>query len=60
VAAPAATGDASQRWLLNSNGQIVNEGSGKCLDVSGEATADGSKVNLYSCSGGANQAWFRQ
>ncbi|MFD7402082.1 glycoside hydrolase [Streptomyces sp. NPDC059866] len=54
------TGDAAQRWLLNSNGQIVNEASGKCLDVSGQATADGSRVILYSCTGGTNQAWFRQ
>ncbi|RZB15396.1 beta-glycosidase [Streptomyces sp. F001] len=54
------TGDAAQRWLLNSNGQIVNEASGKCLDVSGQATADGSQVILYSCTGGTNQAWFQQ
>ncbi|MFC3574586.1 glycoside hydrolase [Streptomyces yaanensis] len=54
------TGDGTQRWLLNSNGQIVNEASGKCLDVSGQATADGSKVILYSCDGGSNEAWFRQ
>ncbi|MBV7695893.1 glycoside hydrolase [Streptomyces sp. TRM70350] len=54
------TGDVTQRWLLNSNGQIVSEASGKCLDVSGQATADGSKVILYSCTGGANQAWFRR
>ncbi|MFE5031678.1 glycoside hydrolase [Streptomyces sp. NPDC056683] len=54
------TGDASQRWLLNANGQILSEASGKCLDVSGQATADGSKVILYSCNGGANEAWTRQ
>ncbi|CAL9408387.1 hypothetical protein SUDANB105_01598 [Streptomyces sp. enrichment culture] len=54
------TGEATQRWLLNGNGQIVSEASGKCLDVSGQATADGSRVILYSCTGGANQAWFRQ
>ncbi|MFD3497157.1 glycoside hydrolase [Streptomyces sp. NPDC058676] len=60
VASPTATRDASQQWLLNSNGQVVNEGSGKCLDVGGQATADGSKVSVYSCNGGANQAWFRQ
>jgi Ricin-type beta-trefoil lectin domain len=57
---PAATatgaGDAAQRWLLNSDGQILNEASGKCLDVSGQATADGSKVILYSCDGGSNEA----
>ncbi|MFJ9862803.1 glycoside hydrolase [Streptomyces sp. NPDC101165] len=56
----AATGDGAQRWLLNSNGQIVNEASGTCLDVSGQATADGSKVILYSCNGGTNEAWTRQ
>ncbi|MGY5052809.1 glycoside hydrolase [Streptomyces sp. 900105755] len=60
TAVPDPTGDASQRWLLNANGQILSEASGKCLDVSGQATADGSKVILYSCNGGANEAWTRQ
>ncbi|MEU0004384.1 glycoside hydrolase [Streptomyces sp. NPDC006314] len=53
-------GDGTQRWLLNSNGQIVNEASGTCLDVSGQATADGSKVILHSCNGGPNEAWYRR
>ncbi len=53
------TGDPGQRWLLNANGQILGEASGKCLDVSGQATADGSKVILYSCNGGANEAWSK-
>lgn len=59
TAAPDYTGDATQRWLLNANGQIVSEASGKCLDVSGQATADGSKVVLYTCNGGANEAWSK-
>lgn len=54
------TGAAGQRWLLNANGQVVSEASGKCLDVSGQATADGSRVILHSCTGGTNQAWFRR
>ncbi|MEU6551247.1 glycoside hydrolase [Streptomyces sp. NPDC046915] len=54
---PEYTGDASQRWLLNANGQILSEASGKCLDVSGQATADGGKVILYSCNGGSNEVW---
>lgn len=53
----AVTGDGTRRWLLNGNGQIVNEASGKCLDVSGRATADGSKVILHSCTGGTDEAW---
>ncbi|MEU5708590.1 RICIN domain-containing protein [Streptomyces flaveolus] len=38
----------------------MNDASGKCLDVSGQATADGSRVILYRCTGGANEAWTRQ
>ncbi|MFI1072816.1 ricin-type beta-trefoil lectin domain protein [Streptomyces puniciscabiei] len=57
TATATATGDGTQQWLLNGNGQIVNEASGTCLDVSGQATADGSEVILYSCNGGTNEAW---
>ena len=53
------TGSPDQRWLLNANGQILSEASGKCLDVSGQSTADGSRVILYSCNGGANEAWSK-
>ncbi|MFD4602778.1 glycoside hydrolase [Streptomyces sp. NPDC058464] len=60
TAATDPTGDASQRWLLNANGQILSEASGKCLDVSGQATADGSKVILYSCNSGSNEVWTRR
>jgi O-glycosyl hydrolase len=54
------TGDGSRQWLLNSNGQVVSEASGLCLDVGGQATAEGSKVGLWTCNGGPNQAWFKQ
>ncbi|MFF7172471.1 glycoside hydrolase [Streptomyces pseudovenezuelae] len=57
---PETTRDGSQQWLLNSNGQVVSEASGTCLDVGGQATADGSRVGLWTCNGGTNQAWFRQ
>lgn len=60
AASASYSGDATQRWLLNGNGQIVNEASGRCLDVSGQATADGSEVVLYRCTGGANEAWTRR
>ena len=42
------------------NGQVVSEASGTCLDVGGQATAEGSKVGLWTCNGGTNQAWFKQ
>lgn len=31
--------------------------AGKCLDVAGAATADGTPVQLYSCNGTAAQRW---
>ncbi|MEV8438017.1 ThuA domain-containing protein [Actinosynnema sp. NPDC051121] len=31
--------------------------SGKCVDVNGQSTADGTKVQLWTCSGGDNQKW---
>ncbi|MFC3381017.1 ThuA domain-containing protein [Couchioplanes azureus] len=31
--------------------------AGKCLDVAGAGTADGTKVQLYTCNGTAAQTW---
>src|SRR5262249_52925960 len=31
--------------------------SGRCLDVDGESTSDGARVQQYGCHGGANQRW---
>ncbi|MEV5891677.1 extracellular catalytic domain type 1 short-chain-length polyhydroxyalkanoate depolymerase [Nonomuraea fuscirosea] len=38
-------------------GQIRGVGSGRCLDVPGAATADGTQVQLWDCNGRANQQW---
>ncbi|WP_219501909.1 extracellular catalytic domain type 1 short-chain-length polyhydroxyalkanoate depolymerase [Nonomuraea ceibae] len=38
-------------------GQIRGTGSGRCLDVPGAATADGTAVQLWDCNGRANQQW---
>ena len=35
----------------------VNPQSGKCLDVSGNNSADGTSVHLWTCAGAANQKW---
>lgn len=32
-------------------------GLGKCLDVTGNGTADGTPVQLWDCFGGGNQRW---
>ncbi|QFQ96802.1 family 43 glycosylhydrolase [Streptomyces phaeolivaceus] len=36
---------------------IVNRNSGKCLDVEGGNTADGTNIFQWTCTGGANQKW---
>jgi alpha-galactosidase len=59
----APNGQANQRWRVRDVGnglnEVVNVGSGRCLDVYGgtSATADGVKVVQWTCSGGANQRW---
>ncbi|MBB4912806.1 ThuA domain-containing protein [Actinophytocola algeriensis] len=40
-------------------GPIVGAG-GKCVDVSGAGSADGTKIQLWSCHGGTNQQWTRE
>ncbi|MFF8392718.1 family 43 glycosylhydrolase [Streptomyces sp. NPDC016172] len=36
---------------------LVNRNSGKCLDVAGGGTADGTNVFQWTCNGGTNQKW---
>ncbi|MEV0157321.1 ThuA domain-containing protein, partial [Micromonospora sp. NPDC050686] len=37
-------------------GRIVGLG-GKCLDVNGGSSADGTKIQIWTCNNGANQQW---
>jgi serine/threonine protein kinase len=36
---------------------LVVDGSGKCLDVPGRATENGTAVTIFDCNGGDNQEW---
>ncbi|WP_328458091.1 non-reducing end alpha-L-arabinofuranosidase family hydrolase [Amycolatopsis sp. NBC_00438] len=38
-------------------GALRGAGSGRCLDVSNASQADGALLQIYDCSGGANQQW---
>jgi dienelactone hydrolase len=38
-------------------GSVVNAGSGRCLDVPGSSTTNGTQVHLWDCHGGTNQQW---
>ena len=33
--------------------------SGKCLTATGHGTANGTKLELWTCGGGTNQKWAR-
>ena len=48
-------GTAAQRWSVTSDGTL--EALGKCLDVAGGATANGTAVQLYECNGTGAQQW---
>lgn len=53
--------DKAQKWAEYSDGTIRFMGasttSTACLDVVGQGTKAGTKVDIYACNGGANQVW---
>ena len=49
------TSGPNQQWTLSADGTV--RGLGKCLDVTGNGTADGTAVQLWDCFGGGNQRW---
>ncbi|RSM43203.1 carbohydrate-binding protein [Amycolatopsis balhimycina DSM 5908] len=49
-------------WGLNDNGDgtagvLRGAGSNRCLDVPGAATANGTLLNIWDCTGRTNQQW---
>lgn len=44
-------------FLAPGSGQIVGVHSGKCVDVKGAKTADGTPIQLYACNGTSAQSW---
>lgn len=54
------SGATNQRWTFTSGGTIRNAQSGLCLDVSGNATANGAAVILWTCTNSTNQLWTRR
>lgn len=45
--------------MLSNDGTIVGVQSRLCPDFNGQATANGARVQLWTCNGGANQKWNR-
>jgi chitinase len=49
-------GTGAQVWTPQSNGELVNPESGKCLDDTGFGGA-GTQVQIWACADSANQQW---
>ena len=49
-----SNGTAAQKWTV-SNGTLVNTGSGKCLDATDQSSANGNQLQIWTCTGAANQ-----
>ena len=58
-----ATASAVFNWTVNlaagtgPAGKVVLANGGKCLDDTGSSTADGNKIQIWTCNGGASQKW---
>ena len=49
-------GTVAQVWQHQSNGELVNPNSGKCLDDTGSG-GSGTQLQIWSCAATANQIW---
>ena len=55
----SCSGASNQAWTaMSSSGAILNKATGKCLDVLGGGTADGTDVWTYTCTGATSQQWY--
>ena len=49
-------GTAAQVWDPQSNGELINPNSGKCLDDTGFG-GSGTQVQIWACADSSNQQW---
>jgi hypothetical protein len=49
-------GTGAQVWVPQSNGELINPQSGKCLDDTGFG-GSGTQVQIWACGDGTNQQW---
>jgi hypothetical protein len=47
----------ARRLARAADGTITNVNGGLCLDATGGATANGTKLVLWTCNGSNNQKW---
>ncbi|WP_246576512.1 ricin-type beta-trefoil lectin domain protein [Actinospica durhamensis] len=49
-------GTGAQTWVHQSNGELLNPNSGKCLDDTGYG-GSGTQVQIWACADTSNQQW---
>jgi glycosyl hydrolase family 12/ricin-type beta-trefoil lectin protein len=52
----SCNGTGAQVWVPQSNGELVNPQSGKCLDDTNWG-GSGTQLQIWACGDGANQQW---
>ncbi|MBD8078773.1 RICIN domain-containing protein [Cellulosimicrobium arenosum] len=53
------SGNPAQQFRLQGDGTLRSVLSGRCVDVDGWGTADGTRLIQWDCHAGANQQWRR-
>jgi hypothetical protein len=48
---------AAQVFISQSDGALYNPQSGKCLDDTNWSTTPGTQLQIWDCTGNANQKW---
>ncbi|HEX6451294.1 MAG TPA: ricin-type beta-trefoil lectin domain protein, partial [Trebonia sp.] len=56
-ASASFTWTVSQAANSGPAGKVVLANGGKCLDDTGSSTANGNKIQIYTCNGGTAQKW---
>src|SRR5215208_4259455 len=57
IAAVAATAFAREAPAHAAASGVILGDSGKCVDVTGGSSANGTRIQLLTCNGGAAQQW---
>ena len=48
-------GVGGQVWQQQSDGSLLNPQSGRCLEATGGASANGTRLRIHDCDGSAGQ-----
>jgi hypothetical protein len=50
-------GTGAQKFAVSGANDIVNIQANKCLDAQNNSSANGTRLQLWTCGGTANQKW---